>query len=40
MDSPIFEGTSGKIGLKMKMLQIPGCIGTIFPVTPRILEPV
>ena len=34
-ESPIFRGTGGKIGLKNgRMLQIPGCLGKIFPVPP------
>ena len=36
----LFGRTGGKIGLKWKMLQIPGYLGTIFPVPPRISEPV
>ena len=40
MGEPNFWGTGGKIGLKWKMLQIPGCLGAIFLVSPGISEPV
>ena len=35
-----FGGTGRKIVIKIKTLQIPGFLGKIFPVPPRISEPV
>ena len=37
---PTFGGERWKIGLKWKALQIPERLGTIFPVPPRISEPI